>query len=92
MGSKELFILYALDAIPEKNTCMLETPSDTTFITLIRNQEEALNACRKFVKEEAIESIILCPHFTKKDCLEIKEAVGSEIKLYQISVNKIENI
>lgn len=91
MGSKDLLIFYVPDADPDKNTCMLETPSDTTFIVLVRNQEQALKVCKKYA-EEGIESIILCPHFTPKDFAEIEKAVGTEVELYQIKVEKISKL
>jgi len=91
MGSKDLMIFYVPDADPDKNTCKLETPSDTTFIVLVKSKEQALKVCKKYA-EEGIESVILCPHFSRKDFAEIEKAVGPNIELYQIKVKKIKKL
>jgi hypothetical protein len=38
-----------------------------------------LEVCKKLVKEEGIESILLCPGFTHRDIAEIAGAVGPNV-------------
>ena len=48
---------------------------------LVRNQSQAIEVCKKLVKEEGIHSILLCPGFTHRDIAEIVEKVGKKIAL-----------
>ncbi|MDH5783712.1 MAG: DUF6506 family protein, partial [Candidatus Bathyarchaeota archaeon] len=43
------------------------------------NQYQAVEACKKLVKEEGIHSILLCPGFTHRNVAEIAEAVGKNV-------------
>lgn len=77
MSFKVLFLSHAPDADPEKHRCVIETPKCYKFFAVVvRDQKQALEACKKLVKEEGIQSILLCPGFTHKDVAEISEAVG----------------
>lgn len=87
--SRELLIFYVPDSDPDKNCCMIETHNDKLFIKFVKDINQTLITCKKLAKEEAIGTIILCPHFTHDDFKEIREAVGSDVELYQINVKKI---
>jgi hypothetical protein len=71
MAFKTLFLAHTPDADPDKNNCILETPKYRLFVRLVRGQKQALEVCKKLVKEEGIESILLCPGFTHRDIAEI---------------------
>jgi len=75
MAFKTLFLAHTPDADPDKNNCILETPKYKLFVRLVRGQKQALEVCKKLVKEEEIESILLCPGFTHRDIAEIAGAV-----------------
>jgi hypothetical protein len=79
MAFKTLFFAHTPDADPDKNNCILETPKYKLFVRLVRDQKQALEVCRKLVKEEGIESILLCPGFTHRDIAEIAGAVGPNV-------------
>lgn len=79
MAFKTLFLAHTPDADPDKNNCILETPKYKLFVRLVRDQKQALEVCKKLVKEEGIESILLCPGFTHRDIAEIAGAVGPNV-------------
>ncbi len=79
MAFKTLFLAHTPDADPDKNNCILETPKYKLFVRLVRDQKQALEVSKKLVKEEGIESILLCPGFTHKDIAEIAETVGPNV-------------
>ncbi len=73
---KALFLAHAPDADPEKHRCVIETSIYNLFVVLVANQDQAIEVCRKSVREKGIHSILLCPGFTHKEIAEISEAVG----------------
>ena len=80
MVFKVLFLAHAPDAEPEKHRSVIETPKYyKLFIVVVKNQEQAIEVCKKVVKEEGIQSILLCPGFTHRDVAEISEAVGENV-------------
>ena len=79
MAFKVAFVAHAPDAEPDKHKCLIETPKYKLFVQLVRNQSQAVEACRKLVKEEGISSILLCPGFSHKDIAELAEAVGPNV-------------
>jgi hypothetical protein len=79
MAFKTLFLAHTPDADPDKNNCILETPKYKLFVRLVRGQKQALEICKKLVKEEGIESILLCPGFTHSEIAEIAGAVGPNV-------------
>lgn len=81
MAFKVAFLAHAPDAEPEKHKCLVETSKYKLFVVLVRNQSQAIEVCKKLVKEEGIHSILLCPGFTHRDIAEIAEAVGKNVAL-----------
>ena len=79
MAFKVLFIAHTPDAEPEKHQCVIETPKYKLLVRLVKNQEQAVQVCKKLVKEEGIHSILLCPGFTHQNVAEISEAVGEYV-------------
>ncbi len=79
MAFKVLFLAHTPDADPEKHKSLIQTSKYKLFVTLVRNQDEAVQLCRRLVKEEGIHSILLCPGFTHKEIAEISEAVGKDV-------------
>jgi len=72
---KSLFIAHAPDADMEKHRCVIETSLYKLFVIVVRNQQQAVSAAKKFLEEEEIHSILLCPGFTNADVAKIQEAV-----------------
>ena len=80
---KALFLAHAPDAEAEKHRCVIETPKYyKLFVVVVKNQEQAIEVCKKFVKEEGIQSILLCPGFTHRNIAEISEAVGENVGVF----------
>ena len=79
MAFKVLFLAHAPDADPEKHQCVIETPKYKLLVRLVKNQEQAVEVCKKLVKEEGIHSILLCPGFTHQNVAEISKAVGENV-------------
>ena len=79
MAFKSLFLAHTPDAEPEKHQCVVETSKYKLLVRLVKNQEQAVEVCKKLVKEEGIHSILLCPGFTHQNVAEISEAVGKNV-------------
>jgi len=81
MAFKVLFLAHAPDAEAEKHRCVIETPKYKLFVVAVK-EEQAIKVCKKVVKEEGIQSILLCPGFTHRDIAEISEAVGEKVGVF----------
>jgi len=79
MAFKVVFIAHTPDAEPEKHQCVVETPKYKLLVRLVKNQEQAVEECKKLVREEGIHSILLCPGFTHQNVAEISEEVGKNV-------------
>lgn len=79
MAFKAAFLAHAPDADPEKHRCVIETSKFRLFVVAVKDQNQAVEVCKKLVKEEGINSILLCPGFTHKDVAQIAEAVGEKV-------------
>ncbi len=79
MAFKVVFIAHTPDAEPEKHQSVVETSKYKLLVRLVKNQEQAVQVCKKLVKEEGIHSILLCPGFTHQNIAEISEAVGKNV-------------
>lgn len=79
MAFKSLFLAHTPDAEPEKHQCVIETSKYKLLVRLVKSQEQAVEVCKKLVKEEGIHSILLCPGFTHQNVAEISEAVGKKV-------------
>ena len=79
MAFKVLFIAHTPDAEPEKHQCVVETPKYKLMVRLVKNQEQAVEVCKKLVREEGIHSVLLCPGFTHQNVAEISKAVGENV-------------
>ncbi len=79
MAFKVVFIAHAPDAEPEKHQCVVATSKYKLLVRLVKNQEQAVEVCKRLVKKEGIHSILLCPGFTHQNVAEISEAVGKNV-------------
>ncbi len=79
MAFKAGFLAHAPDAEPQKHRSVIETPKYILYSVVVKNQAQAVEECRKLVKEEGIHSVLLCPGFTHRNVAEIVEAVGGNI-------------
>ncbi|HAJ33618.1 MAG TPA: hypothetical protein DCK79_09680 [Candidatus Atribacteria bacterium] len=79
MAFNVVFIAHTPDAEPEKHQCVVETPKYKLLVRLVKNQEQAVEVCKKLVREEGIHSVLLCPGFTHQNVAEISKAVGENV-------------
>ncbi len=79
MAFKAVFLAHASDAEPERDRSLIETSTYKLFTVVVKDQVQAVEECKKLVKEESIHSILLCPGFTEKNVAEITEAVGKNV-------------
>jgi hypothetical protein len=82
MAFKVVFLAHAPDAEPEKHRCVIETSKYKLFVAVVKDQSQAVEVCKKLVKEEGIHSILLCPGFTHRDIADIAEAVGTNVGIF----------
>ena len=79
MAFKVVFVAHAPDADPEKHRCVVETSVYKLFAVVVKNQGQAVDVCKQLVRDEGVQSILLCPGFTHKDIAQIAEAVGENV-------------
>ena len=79
MAFKAAFLAHASDAEPERDRSLIETSVYKLFTVVVKNQAQAVEECKKLVKEEGIHSVLLCPGFSDKNVEEITEAVGENV-------------
>jgi len=79
MAFKAVFLAHAPDAEPTKHRCMIETSKYKLFSVVVKDQIQAVEECKKLIKEEGIHSVLLCPGFSDKNVAEIAEAVGENV-------------
>ena len=79
MAFKVVFLTHAPDAEPEKDRSLVETSTYKLFSIVVKDQVQAVEECKKLVKEEGIHSVLLCPGFSDKNVAEITEAVGENV-------------
>jgi hypothetical protein len=82
MAFKTVFLAHAPDAEPKKHRCVIETSKYKLFVVLVKDQDQAVEVCRKLVKDEGIHSILLCPGFTHRAVAEIAEAIGEQVGVF----------
>jgi len=79
MAFKVLFLAHAPDANKDKHRSAIDTGRYQLFTVVVRNQTEAVEVCKNFVENEAIDSVLLCPGFTHSNVAEIAKAVGNKV-------------
>jgi hypothetical protein len=79
MAFKVVFLAHAPDAEPERDRSIVETSTYKLFSIVVKDQVQAVEECKKLVKEEGIHSVLLCPGFSDKNVADITEAVGGNV-------------
>ena len=79
MAFKVLFLAHAPDADKEIHHNQIDTGMYQLFTVVVKNQAEAVNVFKDFVKKENIDTVLLCPGFTNRDVAEITEAAGGNV-------------
>jgi len=81
MAFTAAFIAHAPDADPVLHKSIIDTGKYKLFTVVVRNQEQALQVCRRLVQEEGVHSILLCPGHTHADIAAIQAAVGAGVSV-----------
>ena len=94
MAFKVAFIAHVSGANPEKHRCMIATPKYKLFVRLVGlfDQGRVIKECKKLVKEEGIQSILLCPGFTHGNVAEIAAVVGNDVAVSVARGDGLSNI
>jgi hypothetical protein len=79
MAFKVLFLAHAPDADKEIHRNLIDTGMYQLFTVVVKNQVEAVDVFKDFVKKKNIDSVLLCPGFTHKDVAEILGATGGNV-------------
>jgi len=79
MAFKAVFLAHATDAEPERDRNLIETTVYKLYTIVVKNQAQAVEECKKLVRDEGIHSVLLCPGFSDKNVAEITEAVGGTV-------------
>ncbi|HIE38412.1 MAG TPA: hypothetical protein EYP77_04970 [Anaerolineae bacterium] len=74
-----LFLAHAPDADSARHRSRIDTGMYRLFSVVVRDQRQALEVCRAFVREEEIDAVLLCPGFTHRDVAGIASAVGDGV-------------
>ena len=82
MAFKVIFLAHAPDADAERHRCVIDTGKYKLFVVVVKNQREAVEVCRKLVRNEGIHAVLLCPGFTHRDVAEIAETVGENVGVF----------
>jgi len=82
MAFRVVFLAHAPDADAERHRCVVDTGKYKLFVVVVKNQREAVEVCRKLVRDEGIHAVLLCPGFTHRDVAEIAETVGENVGVF----------
>jgi len=78
MPFKAVFLAHASDAEPDDRR-LIETSTYKLFSVVVRDQVQAIDECKRLVRDEGIHSVLLCPGFSHKNVAEITRAVGENV-------------
>ena len=81
MAFRAAFIAHVPDADPVKHRAVLETDLYKLFSVLVKDQDQAVDVCRRLVADEGVQSILLCPGNTHADVAAIVAAVGDDVSV-----------
>jgi hypothetical protein len=76
MAFKAALIAHAPDADPEKHRTVIDTGKYKLYVTVVKDQAQALVEAKRLVADEGVSSILLCPGFTNTDIAALDVAVG----------------
>jgi hypothetical protein len=74
-----LSLAHTPDADPDKHRSLIETSMYKFYAVLVKDQKQAMEVSKKYVKEKEIHSILLCPGFTNRDIGELAQELGPNV-------------
>ena len=81
MTFNTLFLAHTPDADPDKHKSLIETSMYKFYAVLVKDQKQAIEVSKKYVKEEDVHSILHCPGFTHKDIGELAQELGPNVSI-----------
>jgi hypothetical protein len=79
---KVCFLAHARDADPSKHKSIIETETYKLHSVVVRTQLEAIEVSMRLVKEEGVQSILLCPGCTHQNVAEILDVVKGKAGVF----------
>lgn len=80
MAFKELYISMVPDA--GKQRSKTSTSMCEIFVVMVKNLDEAIDECKRYVESEGVQSILLCPGFSFEDAVQVSKAAGEEVAIH----------
>lgn len=74
-GVQRSFLAHAPDAEPEKHKCLVEASKYKLFV-VVSNRDQAVKECKRLVKEEGIDAVMLYPGFTHESVAQLAQVLG----------------
>jgi len=78
---KAAFMAMTPDADPSKHRNLLQTSLYELTSILVKNEDEAVKVCKELVKNDGVQSFLLCPGFTNKGVARVADAVGEGVSV-----------
>ena len=78
---RSALIAMAPDAEPDKHRSVIRTSLYELTSIVVKNEDEAVRVCRDLVRQDGIQSFLLCPGFTNKGVARISEAAGEGVSV-----------
>ena len=78
---KAALIAMAPDADPKKHRCALRTSIYELTSVLVRDEDEAVRISKQLVKEDGVQSFLLCPGFTNEGVARVAKATGKGVSV-----------
>ena len=81
MAFKAAVVVTAPDANPKKHRASIKTPKYELTIVVVEhgNLDRAVEVCQELVRDEGVQSFILCPGFSHQEVARIASALGEEV-------------
>ena len=81
MAFKSAVVVTSPDADPEKHRASIKTPMYELTVVVVKhgNLDQAVEVCQELVRDQGVQSFILCPGFSHQGVARIASALGEEV-------------
>ena len=81
MAFKSAVVVTAPDADPKKHRALIKTPMYELTIVVVKHGDldQAIEVCQELVRNEGVQSFILCPAFSHQGVASIASTLGKEV-------------
>lgn len=83
MAFKSAVVVTAPDADPKKHRTSIKTPMYELTVVIVKhgNLDQAVEVCQELVRNEGVQSFILCPGFSHQGVAKITSALGKGVSV-----------